>query len=66
VVFGPADPHSGRAHYRREDGPINQQTTLRFIKQLVRYYQKHFSDVPLVIMLDKHPSHIHLIWSKIL
>lgn len=57
VVFGAADPHSGRTHYRLEDEPINKQTTLRFIKQLVRYYQRHYPGVPLVIVLDKHPGH---------
>jgi len=57
VVFGAADPCSGRTHYRIEDDPINKETTLRFITQLVRYYQKHYPGIPLVIVLDKHPGH---------
>jgi transposase len=57
VVFGAADPCSGRTHYRIEDDSINQETTLRFIKQLVSYYQKHAPGIPLVIVLDKHPGH---------
>lgn len=62
VVFGAADPNSGRTHYRLEEDPINKETSLRFIKQLVRYYQKHFPGVPLVIVLDKHKGHTsHLV-----
>ena len=57
VVFGAADPQSGRTHYRIEDDNINQESTLRFVKQLVRYYQKHYPGIPLVIVLDKHPGH---------
>lgn len=57
VVFGAADPCSGRTHSRIEDDSINQDTTLRFIKQLVRYYQRHSPGLPLVIVLDKHPGH---------
>jgi transposase len=57
VVFGAADPQSGRTHYRIEDESINQESTLRFVKQLVRYYQKHAPGMPLVIVLDKHPGH---------
>ena len=29
----------------------------RFVKQLVRYYQRHYPDIPLVIVLDQHPGH---------
>jgi transposase len=63
VVFGAVDPVSGRTHYHLEaEAPINEETTLRFVKQLVRYYQKHRPDVPLVIVLDKHPGHTaHLV-----
>jgi transposase len=57
VAFGAADPQSGRTHYRIENDSINQESTLRFIKQLVRYYQKHYPGIPLVIVLDKHPGH---------
>ncbi len=57
VVFGAANPQSGRVHYRIEDENINQHSILRFVKQLVRYYQKHAPDIPLVIVLDKHPGH---------
>ncbi len=57
VVFGAADPQSGQTHYRIEDDNINQNSTLRFVKQLVRYYQKHAPEIPLVIVLDKHPGH---------
>lgn len=63
VVFGAVDPVSGRTHYHLEaEAPINEETTLRFVKQMVRYYQKHRPDVPLVIVLDKHPGHTaHLV-----
>ncbi len=62
VVFGAADPHSGRTHYRIEDDNMNQESTLRFIKQLARYYQKHSPGIPIVIVLDKHPGHTsHLV-----
>jgi putative transposase len=57
VVFGAVDPCSGRTHYRVEDDSINQESTLRFITQLVRYYQKHFPGMPVVLVLDKHPGH---------
>jgi transposase len=57
VVFGATDSQSGRPHYRIEDESINQESTLRFLMQLVRYYHKHFPGVPLVIVLDKHPGH---------
>lgn len=62
VVFGAADPQSGRTHYRLEDENVNQESTLRFVKQLVRYYQKHAPGIPLVIVFDKHPGHTsHLV-----
>lgn len=62
VVFGAVDPRLGRTHYRIEDENINKESTLRFIKQLVRYYQKHFPGMPLVIVLDKHRGHTsHLV-----
>jgi transposase len=57
VVFGAADPVAGRTHYRIEDESINQESTLRFLRQVVRYYQKHAPGMPLVIVLDKHPGH---------
>jgi transposase len=57
VVFGAADPQSGRTHYRIEDENIDRNSTLRFIKQLVRYYQKHSPGMPLVIVFDKHSGH---------
>jgi transposase len=57
VVFGAADPISGRPHYRLEDNPINQETTLQFMKQLVRYYAKHRPGIPLVFVLDRHSGH---------
>jgi transposase len=57
VIFGAAEPISGRTHYRLEDDPINQETTLRFLKQLVRYYTKHRPGIPLVVVLDKHSGH---------
>jgi transposase len=57
VVFGASDPFSGRTHYRIEMDSINQESTLRFVKHLVRYYQKHSPGMPLVIVLDKHRGH---------
>ncbi len=30
---------------------------MRFIKQLVRYYQKHYPGILLLIVLNKHPGH---------
>ena len=57
VIFGAADPISGRTHHRLEDDSINQETTLRFLKQLVRYYTKHRPGIPLVVVLDKHSGH---------
>lgn len=61
MVFGAADPQSGRVHSRLED-TINQEATLRFIKQVVYYYQAHAPGIPLVIVLDKHPGHTsHLV-----
>jgi transposase len=63
VVFGAVEPVSGRTHYHLEtEASINEETTLRFVKQMVRYYQKHRPGVPLVIVLDKHPGHTaHLV-----
>jgi transposase len=58
VVFGAVDPVTGRTHYHLEaETSINEETTLRFVKQVVRYYQKHRPGLPLVIVLDKHPGH---------
>jgi transposase len=57
VVFGAADPQAGRTHYRIEADSINQESTLRFLKQLVRYYHEYYPEIPLVIVLDKHPGH---------
>jgi transposase len=57
VVFGASDPQSGRSHYRIEDENINQHSTLRFVKQLGRYYQKRSPGMPVVIVLDKHRGH---------
>jgi transposase len=57
VVFGAADPCLGRTHYRIAEESINEESTLRFIKQLVRYYQKHYPGMPVVIVFDKHPGH---------
>jgi transposase len=56
VVFGAADPISGRTH-RRTEKTINQYSTLRFLKQLVRYYREHQPDKELVIVFDKHSGH---------
>lgn len=57
MIFGAADPNSGRTHYRLEDESINQETTLRFLQQLVRYYTKHRPGIPLVFVLDTHSGH---------
>jgi transposase len=57
VVFGAVDPITGRPHSRVEDTTITQDSTLRFLKQLVRYYAKHHPGMPLVLVLDKHPGH---------
>jgi len=57
VVFGAVDPITGRPHSRLEDRPINQESTLDFLKQLVRYYTKQYPGMPLVLVLDKHPGH---------
>jgi putative transposase len=57
VVFGAVDPITGRPHSRLEERPINQESTRDFLKQLVRYYTKHYPGMPLVIVLDKHPGH---------
>jgi transposase len=57
VVFGAVDPITGRSHSRVEDRPINQESTLDFLKRLVRYYTKRYPGMPLVLVLDKHPGH---------
>lgn len=57
VVFGAVDPITGRSHARVEDRSINQESTLDFLKQLVRYYTKRYPGMPLVLVLDKHPGH---------
>ena len=57
VVFGAVDPLTGRPHYRLETGSINQESSLQFVMQLVRYYQKHAPGMPVVIVWDKHPGH---------
>jgi transposase len=63
VVFGTVDPISGQTHYHLEtEASINQETTFHFVKQVVRYYQKHRPGVPLVLVLDTHPGHTaHLV-----
>jgi transposase len=65
VVFGAADPIAGRTHYRQED-TINQHSTLRFLKQLLRYYQKHRSNTPVVLVFDKHNGHTATIVAELL
>ena len=65
VVFGAADPVTGRTHYRQED-TINQHSTLRFLKQLVGYYQRHQPNTPLVIVFDKHKGHTATIIAELL
>jgi putative transposase len=57
VVFGAVDPITGRTHGRVEDRSIHQESTLDFLKHLVRYYTKQFPGMPLVLVLDKHPGH---------
>jgi transposase len=57
VVFGAVDPITGRPHSRLEERPINRESTLDFLKQLVRYYTKQAPGLPLVMVLDKHPGH---------
>jgi transposase len=57
VVFGAVDPLTGRSHVRVEDRSINQESTLGFLQQLVRYYTKRYPGMPLVLVLDKHPGH---------
>ena len=57
VVFGAADPITGQTHSRLVEDSINQESTLEFIKQLVRYYHQHQPAKPLVIVLDRHPGH---------
>ncbi len=56
VVFGAGNPVNGQTHYRLES-TIDQHPTLRFVEQLVRYYQKHQPGIPLLIVLDKHSGH---------
>lgn len=57
VVFGAVDPISGRPHYHLAKTNINQESSLHFITQLVRYYEKRVPGIPLVIVWDKHPGH---------
>lgn len=57
VVFGAVDPLTGRPHVRLEDRPISQESTLDFLKQLVRHYTRRSPGIPLVLVLDKHPGH---------
>ena len=57
VVFGAVDPLTGRPHSRLEDRPITQESTLDFLKQLVRYYTQRDPGISVVIVLDKHPGH---------
>lgn len=56
VVFGAVNPITGQTH-SRIDETINQETTLRFLQQLVRYYQKRRPGIAIMIVLDKHPGH---------
>jgi transposase len=56
VVFGATDPISGRTH-RRTETTINQHSTLRFLKQLVRYYRRQHPGKDIVIVFDKHKGH---------
>ena len=57
VVFGAVDPLTGRTHYHLEKKSINKESSLRFITQVVRYYEKRAPGMPLVIVWDKHPGH---------
>ena len=57
VVFGAADPITGRTHFRLEDRPINQESTLDFLKHLVRYYTRQYPGMPLLMVLDNHRGH---------
>lgn len=57
VVFGAVDPLAGRTHYHLEKKSINKESSLRFITQVVRYYEKRAPNIPLVIVWDKHPGH---------
>ncbi len=57
VVFGAVDPLTGRSHYHLAKSNINQESSLHFITQLVRYYEKRAPGIPLVIVWDKHPGH---------
>jgi transposase len=57
VVFGAVDPIAGRPHYHLAKSNIDQESSLQFITQLVRYYEKRAPGIPLVIVWDKHPGH---------
>jgi len=57
VVFGAVDPLTGRTHYHLEKTSITKESSLRFITQVVRYYEKRAPGMPLVIVWDKHPGH---------
>lgn len=65
VVFGAVDPISGRTQYRQEH-TINQDSTLRFLTQLLRYYQKHQPGTPVVFVFDKHKGHTATIIAELL
>lgn len=65
VVFGAVDPISGRTHYRQEH-TINQDSTLRFLTQLLRYYQKHQPGKPVVFVFDRHKGHTATIIAELL
>lgn len=56
VVFGTAEPITGRPYSRLEDRPINRESMLDFLKQPVRYYPKRYPGMPLVMVQDKHPA----------
>jgi transposase len=57
VVFGAVDAIRGRSHVRLEDRRITKESTLDFLKHLIRYYTKHYPGILLVLVLDKHPGH---------
>ncbi len=57
VVFGAVDPLTGRTHYRLTKKNSNKESSLQFITQLVRYYEKRAPGISLVIVWDKHPGH---------
>jgi transposase len=52
VVFGAVDPISGRPHYHLAKTNINKESSLHFLTQLVRYYEKRAPGIPLVIVWD--------------